>query len=215
MVDKETIRTMLNDLSTNLPEEINLYRRVINERDKILSDAQKKAQSLVEETTVQKNQMINEQSVMQEAYQQANEVVKLASQHAQEIEDSAVSDANNYRLAAVQYMDTLLEQLQQTVSQAQTSCSETFGQYSSQLQALMNTMQNNRAQLHPELQAGRAQQAKAAGTAAVSQEFGQTAQINASESGVPESATATIPLGDLKSGESLTGSLTLDGLADK
>ena len=209
-VDKDTILGMVHDLSDSMPEEIALYRKVINERDKILKDAQKKAQSLVDETTVQKNQMIDEQSVMKEAYAQANEVVRLASQHAQEIEDSAVNDANSYRMAAVQYMDGLLAQLEQAAQQTQSATQQSYGQFSGQLQALLQTIAGNRAELHPSEQP--AQQAAAYGE---TQPGGQTAQINATESGIPESATATISLADVSNASaSATGSLNLDGFGN-
>jgi DNA repair exonuclease SbcCD ATPase subunit len=209
-VDKDTILGMVHDLSESMPEEIALYRKVINERDKILKDAQKKAQSLVDETTVQKNQMIDEQSVMKEAYAQANEVVRLASQHAQEIEDSAVNDANSYRMAAVQYMDGLLAQLEQAAQQTQSATQQSYGQFSGQLQALLQTIAGNRAELHPSEQP--VQQAAAYGEA---QPGGQTAQINATESGIPESATATISLADVPNASaSATGSLNLDGFGN-
>lgn len=208
-VDKDTILGMVHDLSESMPEEIALYRKVINERDKILKDAQKKAQSLVDETTVQKNQMIDEQSVMKEAYAQANEVVRLASQHAQEIEDSAVNDANSYRMAAVEYMDGLLAQLEQAAQQTQNATQQNYSQFSGQLQALLQTIAGNRAELHPSAQPVQPVYGE------TQQTGGQTEQINATESGIPESSTATISLEDVpNAAASATGSLNLDGFGN-
>ncbi|MBQ4307586.1 MAG: hypothetical protein II759_03320, partial [Lachnospiraceae bacterium] len=55
-VDKEVIIGMLEDLKSSMPEEVALYRRVVTERERILGDAKKKAQALVDETTAQTNQ---------------------------------------------------------------------------------------------------------------------------------------------------------------
>lgn len=107
-VDKEKLMDMLADLRGNMPEEMARYRKVINERDRILSEARRKAQELVDRTEAQTNELVGNQEIMQQAYAQANEIVALSSQRAQQIEDDAVNDANHYRMAAVQYMDQML-----------------------------------------------------------------------------------------------------------
>lgn len=144
-VDKEKLMDMLADLRGNMPEEMARYRKVINERDRILSEARRKAQELVDRTEAQTNELVGNQEIMQQAYAQANEIVALSSQRAQQIEDDAVNDANSYRMAAVQYMDQMLagmeteskkasEKLQQTYQSLTNQLGQTYTQMTSALQ---------------------------------------------------------------------------------
>lgn len=133
-VDKEKLMDMLADLRGNMPEEMARYRKVINERDRILSEARQKAQELVDKTTAQTNELVGNQEIMQQAYAQANEIVALSSQRAQQIEDEAVNDANSYRMAAVQYMDQMLARMEQESQNASLKLQQTYTQMMQQMQ---------------------------------------------------------------------------------
>ena len=223
-VDKEKLMDMLADLRGNMPEEMARYRKVINERDRILSEARRKAQELVDRTEAQTNELVGNQEIMQQAYAQANEIVALSSQRAQQIEDDAVNDANHYRMAAVQYMDQMLagmeaesknasEKLQQTYQALTNQLGQSYGnmakqlesgcgQYQNALTQYIRTLGNNRA----ELASTKAQE----DTAAAGQSAGNTetasagSDIQRPESSIPESQTGSIPQD--------TDSLSMDGV---
>ena len=177
-VDKEKLMDMLADLRGNMPEEMARYRKVINERDRILSEARRKAQELVDRTEAQTNELVGNQEIMQQAYAQANEIVALSSQRAQQIEDDAVNDANHYRMAAVQYMDQMLagmeaesknasEKLQQTYQALTNQLGQTYAQMTGALQQSYGNMakqlESGCGQYQNALQPGGACQYKGAG----------------------------------------------------
>ena len=58
------------------PEEIKQYQRIISNREAILDDAKQKAKELIDNATVQTNELISEHQIMQQAYAQANEIVE-------------------------------------------------------------------------------------------------------------------------------------------
>ena len=221
-IDKDRLMDMLSDLKGSMPEELDRYRRVISERDRILEDARKKATALVE-TQAKTQQMLDSQPVLQEAYEKANEVMRLASQHAQKLEDEAVTDANNYRLSAVQYMDSLLAQAEQMAKQAEVRSQAAYEEYERSLADFIRTVMGNRGELARTQASAEQQEKEAAAAQAPVQNAapgkarpveqpapqqtpgGITAEINRPESSVPES-TGTIPQQGVPD---LTGALNL------
>ncbi len=195
-VDKEVIIGMLEDLKSSMPEEVALYRRVVTERERILGDAKKKAQALVDETTAQTNQMINEQEIMQQAYAHANEILRTASQQAQDIENNAVADAQNYRQMAVQYMDRMLAEIEAATMQAQDNANMIFSEYANNLQNFVSTIQSNRRELFPPEE-----------PAQMTDSLGMTDDIQATESGIPEEGAGPV---SQHTGMIGTGELNLD-----
>ena len=187
LVDRDKLLDMLSDLRGNMPEEMARYRKVVNERRQILDDARAKAQALIDETTAKTNQLVNDQEIMQQAYAQANEVVAMSSQRAQQIEDDAVADANNYRLAAVQYMEQMLAKMEEFSRRAAQETDAAYSRYADELRRTIKTISSNRAEL---------QRSEARQTAAASAGNGvagaATADIQSQESGAPESGPGTI-----------------------
>ena len=95
---------------------------------------------------------------MQQAYAQANEIVRLATQQGQDILDKAVSEANAYRNSAAQYMDDLLAQLEETTVSAQSSLTSFFSGFHTNMSDYIETIRQNRAELLPQNEEAYAQQ---------------------------------------------------------
>ena len=234
-VDKEKLMDMLADLRGNMPEEMARYRKVINERDRILSEARRKAQELVDRTEAQTNELVGNQEIMQQAYAQANEIVALSSQRAQQIEDDAVNDANHYRMAAVQYMDQMLagmeaesknaseklqqtyqaltNQLGQTYAQMTGALQQSYGNMAKQLESGCGQYQNALTQYIRTLGNNRAELASTKAqedTAAAGQSAGNTETASAgSDIQRPESSIPESQTGSIPQD---TDSLSMDGV---
>lgn len=149
VVEKEQIAELLRELRMKTPEEIKHYQKIIRNKEAILNDAKAKAEELIQKTTVHTNQLISEHEIMQQAYTQANEIVTMATRQAQEILDEASMEANNMRMAAMQYTDDILANVESIITQsAQTAA----GHYDSLMQSLNHyneIVQANRNELYP------------------------------------------------------------------
>ena len=77
------------------------------------------------------NELVNEHEIMQQAYAQANEIVRLATQQGQDILDKAISEANAYRSSATQYMDDMLAQIEQSTVSARNNLTGIFSNFHS------------------------------------------------------------------------------------
>ena len=97
--------------------------------------------------------MVSEHEVMQQAYQQANQVVDEASAQAQKLVDDAVNDSDNIREGAIRYTDEMLEP-SGIIQKAMEQIGERYDSMMSSLQSTYEVVTGNRNEL--QLPAGEA-----------------------------------------------------------
>lgn len=149
IVNKEEIDELLRELRNKTPEEIERYRKIISQREEILNEAKEKAQALINDATATTNRLINEHEIMQQAYAQANEVVTLASEQAQQILDNAAAEANSVRDAAMQYLDDMLEHLDNLMTATLNTTNAHYESFINAIGSYHDVVTSNRAELHP------------------------------------------------------------------
>ncbi len=149
IVNKEEIDEYLRELRMNTPDEIKRYQKIISNKEAILSDARAKAEALINEATVHTNKLISEHEIMQQAYAQANEVVTSATYQAQQILDNATIEANSVKTAAMQYMDDILNYLENLIVNSTNNAVSNYENLLSGLNQYKDIIQSNRAELHP------------------------------------------------------------------
>ena len=96
-VDKEELYEIITEIRMKLPNELKQSRWVIEERNKILIDAQKEADEIVKNAEERVKRMVDE-----------NEVTKLAHEQAAEIVDSAKKTSKAMRIGAMEYAEEVL-----------------------------------------------------------------------------------------------------------
>ena len=79
VVNKDELEDLLSELRRKTPDEIKRYQKVISNQERILADAQAKADAIIAQAEVQTTALISEHQIMQQAYAQANEVVLIAT----------------------------------------------------------------------------------------------------------------------------------------
>lgn len=149
IVNKEEIDELLRELRMKTPDEIKRYQKIISNKEAILNDARAKAEALINEATIHTNELINEHEIMQQAYAQANEVVTMATHQAQEILDNATMEANNMRMAAMQYTDGILANVENLMSQTMKSTKEHYESFMGAMNQYSDIVNANRVELNP------------------------------------------------------------------
>lgn len=150
IVNREEIDDLLHELRRKIPEEIAMHRKIINNKEAILSDARSKAQALIDEATAHKNEMISEHEVIRQAYEQANGIVNLAVKQAQDILDKATMEANELRTQASRYMEERLVDLEAVIRSAIQSSNTNYGKLMGSLEQHHNLIESNIRALHPD-----------------------------------------------------------------
>lgn len=87
---------------------------------------------------------------MQQAYSQANAYIEEATRQAQEILDKATVDANNYRLAAIQYTDEMLGNLSKIIQHTSETAAAKYENFVTSLNNCLEVVEMNRRELAPQ-----------------------------------------------------------------
>ena len=93
MVNREEIDALVEELRDVVPEEVDKYQEVLQQKDEIFADAKNKAAALIKKATDQMNRQISEDEVMKQAVEQANALVAAANTQAQTTTDTANAQA--------------------------------------------------------------------------------------------------------------------------
>ena len=158
VVDRDEIDELLVELRMRTPDEIKKYQKIITNKEAILADAKKQAETMVNEARTQaeamladagkqKAELIDQHEIMQRAYTQANEIVNEASAQAQLLLDSAVEDADNIRMGAISYTDDMLQSLQTIISHTMETANKTFSSFVESMQSRYDVVTSNRNEL--------------------------------------------------------------------
>ena len=86
---------------------------------------------------------------MQQAYSQANDIVSLATQQAQEILDNAMLEANNMKSAAIQYTYDILGNVENIIEHSIDTATNHYEKLVLSLKNCDDIVKANRAELIP------------------------------------------------------------------
>ena len=121
-VDKDEIFEIIDEIKMKLPNEIKQSKWVIEERNKILVDAQKEADEMLKEAEVRLGKLVEDHAVTKKAYEQAAEIM-----------DATKKSAKEMRLGALEYADDVmgvaeqrLREMQETINQENQRIVEFF-----------------------------------------------------------------------------------------
>ncbi len=104
MLDEQELADLIDQMRSVVPDEIRAARKVLKERDSIISEAQQQADDLLKNAHQQAEMLLDEQGLMAEAQARANQFLEEIEQDAQE----RINGADEY---ARQVLTQLREQL--------------------------------------------------------------------------------------------------------
>ena len=147
VLNRDKLEEYLEDLKTATPEEIKRYKRLIANRDAIISDAENKAKNMIKQAEEQTKQLLSEHQIMQEAYAKANEVIMIAERNAQTTVNEAAAEADDIRSSAIEYTDHLLENIQSVLTDLIDVAKSRNEAFIKKMQSILNTVDSNRGEL--------------------------------------------------------------------
>lgn len=102
LVDKEEILEIIKEVRLKLPDDIKQAKWVKEERQRILMEAQKEANTILKDAESKLASLIDEHEITKKAYEQANEIIGNAQKNAREI-----------RLGTREYADSVLNKVEE------------------------------------------------------------------------------------------------------
>jgi cell division septum initiation protein DivIVA len=105
MIDEDRMLDIIDQMRVAIPEEIKKAQQVLNQRDRILAQAQEEANRTISIAREKQDQMVDRDSIVQAAHAKANEILALA-----QIERSnSRQEADEYALETLRRLEVELE----------------------------------------------------------------------------------------------------------
>ena len=114
MVDKDALLDLIEELRLKLPEDLKQAKWVKDERQRILSEAQKEAEGIIKSAEEKTIAMINEHEITQEARKKAAELVAAAEQRAKDVMRAAGEYCEDAMKRTEEVVGRSLEELKQS-----------------------------------------------------------------------------------------------------
>ena len=90
MIDSDRLRELISDARMNLPKELKEAQRVEYEAQKILDDATKEAESIIQRAEDRASKLVAKEAIVEEARKKAIDMIKKAQQSSQNIQKTAI-----------------------------------------------------------------------------------------------------------------------------
>lgn len=113
VIEEDDLAKFLDDLRELMPKELDEAKHIIAERQRILDEAQKEAQGIVEQAKTYCIKLTDENLINKQAQEQAGELVMQAHKTAKDLQSDAVNYADQVFKHVSAHLERTLEVVQQ------------------------------------------------------------------------------------------------------
>jgi len=111
MIDENDLVHLVEELRSDLPNQLDHAEQIMRDRDKILDDAQKEAERIVEQAKKYAQQMTNENEIVAQAKEKEHTILQQAQEQQREIMERTRQDSQQFRQDADRYANQVFDQL--------------------------------------------------------------------------------------------------------
>ena len=113
MVNVDRLRELIDDIRLHMPQEIRQARAVVMERNDIIANARKEAESITRKAEERARTMVDKEEVVRRATIQSNEQISQAQTKAREIRRGATDYAEDIMRTTEEVISQKLNELRQ------------------------------------------------------------------------------------------------------
>lgn len=151
IVPKDEMYDLLDELKLRMPDEIKRYQKIIANRDALIADAEEKAEVIKNQAREQANQLVSENEISRQAYEQANAMIQDATARAEAILRDANEEAEQLRAGALSYTNEILGEAERVLSTAYEAARTRSEELVSVLKENLDIVLANRSELNEQL----------------------------------------------------------------
>jgi hypothetical protein len=167
MVDEQECYALIDQMRAVIPEEIKAAKRTLNDRERILDEAEDTARQIIEQAEQERRMMIEREGLLVEAERQRDIILSEATQesfevrnHAQSLYDEAIGQAQEMRDGANQYAMQVLQELEGLLDKHLTVVRNGLQNFIQQSQQYQQQMDDYHRQHRPQYAPSKAELAK-------------------------------------------------------
>ncbi|ERT58174.1 MULTISPECIES: hypothetical protein [Megasphaera] len=121
VVEEEEILQIIDDLKVCMPDELDQSKKVLAERDKIIADAQRHADSMVAQAKDYIAKLTEESELVRQSQEHANLIIANANQSSEDLKNSSITYAGD----VLKYVESTLEKTLSSIRQNRESLIQT------------------------------------------------------------------------------------------
>lgn len=114
VVDAEKVMEIIDNIRLELPREIQQAKTVVSERNNIINDAKKEAESIVRVAEDRAKTMVDESEIVKEAKAKANEIFEKAKSKSREMQKAASDYADDLMRRTDEVLSQNLDEIRKT-----------------------------------------------------------------------------------------------------
>lgn len=148
VINKGQLLELTSELRMKAPEEIKRYRKMIDNRDAIIADANARAKGMIEEAEKNISNLIQEHEIVQQALSEADEIIEDANRQANQIVYEAEREADMIRKSSFRYMADNLSKLQNLIDSTVSGVDSRYRSMMSAMEKYSALVKENREELY-------------------------------------------------------------------
>ena len=114
VVNVERLKDIISEMKANIPQEIRQAKNIVADRTKILADAKKEAEGIVQAAETRAKELTDRHEITRNAQQSADDILSKANEEAEKIRSAANVYIENIMKKADDGLSENLAQLQKT-----------------------------------------------------------------------------------------------------
>lgn len=114
LIDEEELLSIVDLLRMSMPQEVKQARRIVQDRQKIITDAQTEADKIISVAKERAEYLMNEQGLINESKARSEEILRQAKEHSRQ----SMSEVDNYALQMLTQLERVLEENLTQIQQA-------------------------------------------------------------------------------------------------
>ena len=126
IVKESDIYALLDQMRTVIPEEVKQARRLLQEKERILAQAQADASTLLAHAREESERAMNREGLLRVAEERSQELIHRASEHSQELVRRAEDHSEQMKIEADAYVTETLHNLREHLMSVETEVSRTI-----------------------------------------------------------------------------------------
>ncbi|HIT61471.1 MAG TPA: hypothetical protein IAC33_09665 [Candidatus Fimousia stercorigallinarum] len=151
MVDEEILMTMLEELRSRLPSEMERSKQIVQSKQDIIDDAKIKADAILQNAIKEASETVEDHEIVQLAKRRAADIEREADQYADAAIAKAKAEAKELRVGAMEYTVDLMEDMKALMGRIQKTQDEIHSQVTERISAEIADIQANTIEIEGQL----------------------------------------------------------------
>ena len=151
MVDEEILMTMLEELRSRLPSEMERSKQIVQSKQDIIDDAKIKADAILQNAIKEASETVEDHEIVQLAKRRAADIEREADQYADAAIAKAKAEAKELRVGAMEYTVDLMEDMKALMGRIQKTQDEIHAQVTERISEEIADIQANTVEIEGQL----------------------------------------------------------------